>query len=72
MSISKDPNEALHCHVLGTHAAAFLFLDGSAVCLLRARGSEDSIRLRVPGGDVMEGPLTGLLLMADISASSSS
>ena len=34
----KDPNEVLHCHVLGTRAAAFLFLDGSAVCLLRARG----------------------------------
>ena len=25
-------------HVLGTRAAAFLFLDRSAVCLLRARG----------------------------------
>ena len=35
----KDPNEALHCHVLGTRAAAFLFLNGSAVCLLHARGS---------------------------------
>ena len=34
----KDPNEVLHCHVVGTRAAAFLFLDGSAVCLLRARG----------------------------------
>ena len=30
----KDANAT----VLGTHAAAFLFLDGSAVCLLRARG----------------------------------
>ena len=37
--IYKDPNGALHCHVLGTRAAAFLFLDGSAVCFLRARGT---------------------------------
>ena len=33
---SKDPNAIVL--VLGTRAAAFLFLDGSAVCLLRARG----------------------------------
>ena len=38
MSFYKDPNGALHCHVLGTRAAAFLFLDGSAVCFSRARG----------------------------------
>ena len=37
--IYKDPNGALHCHVLGTRAAAFLFLDGSAVCFSRARGT---------------------------------
>ena len=34
MSFYKDPNGVLHCHVLGTCAAAFLFLNGSAVCLL--------------------------------------
>ena len=28
----------LQCHVLGTHAAAFLFFDRAAVFLLRARG----------------------------------
>ena len=33
----KDPNAT----VLGTRAAAFLFLDGSAVFVLRARGSRD-------------------------------
>ena len=38
MSSYKDPNRVLHCHILGTRAAAFLFLGGSAVCLLRARG----------------------------------
>ena len=38
MSFYKDPNGVLHCHVLGTCAAAFLFLNGSAVCLLRASG----------------------------------
>ena len=52
MSFYKDPSKVVpHCHILGTCAAAFLFLDGSAVCLLRARGGRDSIRLRVPGGD---------------------
>ena len=39
--IYKDPIDALRCHVLGTRAAAFLFLDGSAVFVLRARGSRD-------------------------------
>ena len=39
MSFYKDPNGVPHCHVLDTCAAAFLFLDGSAVCLLRARGT---------------------------------
>ena len=38
MSFSKDPNAI----VLGTRAAAFLFLDGSAVLVLRARGERDS------------------------------
>ena len=33
----KDPNAL----VLGTRAAAFLFLDGSAVLVLRARGERD-------------------------------
>ena len=36
--VYKDPNAVLHCHVLGTCAAAFLFLVGSAVFVLRARG----------------------------------
>ena len=57
MSIYKDPNKALHCHVLGTRAAAFLFLDGFAyVCCVP--GERDSIRLRVPGGG--GGPSTPL------------
>ena len=47
----------LHCHILGTLAAAFLFLDGSAVYVLRARGSGD---IPSPLGfrEGMEGPLT--------------
>ena len=49
MPIYKDPNKVLHCHVLGTCVAALLFLDGSAVCLLRTRGSKKrSIRLTIP------------------------
>ena len=57
MSICKDPNEALHCHVLGTRAAAFLFFDGFVVCLLCARGSRDiPSALRFQKG--MEGPST--------------
>ena len=36
--ILQSPEWSVTCHVLGTHAAAFLFLDGSAVCLFRARG----------------------------------
>ena len=51
--ICKDPNTT----VLGIRAAAFLFLSGSAVFVLRAKGKEGySIHLRVPGGD--EEPLT--------------
>ena len=59
----KGPNKALHCHVLGTRAAAFLFIDGSAVRLLRVRGSRDSICIRVPRGD--GGPVN--VLAADAS-----
>ena len=49
MSFSKDPDGVLHCHVVGIFAAAFLFLNGSAVCLLRTRESwKCFIRLRGP------------------------
>ena len=49
----KDPNAT----VLGTRAAAFLFLDGSAVFVLRARGSRD-IPSTLGFWEGMEGPLT--------------
>ena len=50
MSFYKDPNKVLHVYSLGTRAAAFLFLDESAVCLLCTyEGSwKSSIRLSVP------------------------
>ena len=59
MPIMKGPPGGTGCHyedpnatVQGIHAAAFLFLSGSAVFVLRAKGKEGySIHLRVPGGD---------------------
>ena len=55
MSFSKDPNAI----VLGTRAAAFLFLDGSAVLVLRARGKRD-IPSTLGFREGMEGPSTPL------------
>ena len=55
MSFSKDPNAI----VLGTRAAAFLFLDGSAVLVLRARGERDSPST-LGFREGMEGPSTPL------------
>ena len=49
----KDPNAT----VLGTRGAAFLFLDGSAIFVLHARGSRD-IPSTLGFGEEMEGPLT--------------
>ena len=53
MSFSKDPNAI----VLGTRAAAFLFLDGSSVLVLRARGERD-IPSTLGFREGMEGPST--------------
>ena len=48
MSFYKDPNELLHCHILGTCTTVFLLLDIFAVSLLRARGRRiRTIRLRI-------------------------
>ena len=51
----KDPNAI----VLGTHAADFLFLDGSAVLFLRAREERDSPST-LGFHEGMEGPSTPL------------
>ena len=59
MPIMKGPPGGPGCHykdpnaiVLGIRAAAFLFLSGSAVFVLRATGKEGHfIHLRVPGRD---------------------
>jgi len=55
MSFSKDPNAI----VLGTHAAALLFLGGSTVLVLHARGERD-IPSTLGFREGMEGPSTPL------------
>ena len=55
MSFSKDPNAI----VLGTHAAALLFLGGSTVLVLHARGERD-IPSTLGFREGKEGPSTPL------------